>query len=211
MGKQQIGTMSAQALKKQYWRGAGEDLVTLGYAERVKRRKGCHQWYRILKALPRVEDFSIELGDHYTRPIIEWLDVIEEELNALKEEMEEWRDNMDGTGLESTEKYQEVEQCADELETALQDFDPELAANNPNLSGISVMVEPGALFVSCSYRAKKKRTSRYWRAQEVCNILSAIEKVVRAKKTPDKRVGEFAYLIHEVAGQVEDIDFPRAF
>ncbi len=211
MVKQQVGQLSSRALKKQYWRGAGEDLVTLGYAERVQRRKGCLQWYRVLKALPTGQDLDTEIRDHYTRPITEWLDVVDEELNALKEEMEEWRDNMDGTGLESTDKYQEVEECVDDLDAALEDFDPEVAASNPNLSGISVPVEPGSLFVSCNHRGKRKRIGRHWRAQEVCNILHAIEQAVRAKQSPDKQVGEFADLIRNVVHGADSIEFPSAF
>lgn len=211
MGKQQVGTVSSKTLNRWFWRGAGEDLVTLEYAERVQRQKGCLQWYRILKVLPSGRDLDEEIRDHYTRPITEWLDAADEELNALKEEMEEWRGNLDGTGLDSTDKYQEVEECVDELEAALAEFDPELAASNPNLSSISVMVEPGALFVSCRHRGKKKRTGRYWRAREVSNVLHAIEKAVREKKDPDKRVGGFANSIHAMNEKLEDIEFPSAF
>jgi chromosome segregation ATPase len=38
------------------------------------------------------------------------------EIDCLLEEIEEWRDNMQGTNLENTSKYQEVSDCADELE-----------------------------------------------------------------------------------------------
>ena len=39
------------------------------------------------------------------------------EIRNLAEEMGSWRDNMSGTNLESTDKYQRVEECADALET----------------------------------------------------------------------------------------------
>ncbi len=38
------------------------------------------------------------------------------EIEALKEEICSWRDNMEGTNLENTSKYQEVSECADMLE-----------------------------------------------------------------------------------------------
>jgi hypothetical protein len=38
------------------------------------------------------------------------------EIEALKDEMCSWRDNMEGTNLENTSKYEEVSECADALE-----------------------------------------------------------------------------------------------
>lgn len=40
------------------------------------------------------------------------------EVQALQEEIESWRDNMAGTNLESTDKYQQLEDCATTLESA---------------------------------------------------------------------------------------------
>lgn len=54
------------------------------------------------------------------------------EIESLKEEIEEWRDNMEGAGtnLETTEKFTTVSECADaldgiynDLESALQSVD----------------------------------------------------------------------------------------
>lgn len=45
------------------------------------------------------------------------------EVQALAEEMGNWRDNMGGTNLENTEKYQAVEQAADQLEQCADDID----------------------------------------------------------------------------------------
>lgn len=39
-----------------------------------------------------------------------------DEFEALKEEMESWRDNMSGTNLESTQKFQDVSDCCDALD-----------------------------------------------------------------------------------------------
>lgn len=38
------------------------------------------------------------------------------DLEDLKSEIGDWRDNMDGSGLENTDKFQEVSDCADELD-----------------------------------------------------------------------------------------------
>jgi len=51
-------------------------------------------------------------------------------VSDLADEMESWRDNMSGTNLENTEKYNTVDECAetlrsaaDEIETAKGDLD----------------------------------------------------------------------------------------
>jgi len=44
------------------------------------------------------------------------------EVESLAEEMGSWRDNMQGTNLESTDKYSRVEECADTLETISSDL-----------------------------------------------------------------------------------------
>ena len=45
------------------------------------------------------------------------------EVETLADEMESWRDNMSGTNLENTEKYQSVEECADILREAFDNID----------------------------------------------------------------------------------------
>jgi len=44
------------------------------------------------------------------------------EVEALAEEMENWRDNLEGTSLENTDKYSEVSDCADSLRQAVDAF-----------------------------------------------------------------------------------------
>jgi methyl-accepting chemotaxis protein len=39
-----------------------------------------------------------------------------DEIEALQEEMESWRDNMSGTNLETTSKYERVDEAASSLE-----------------------------------------------------------------------------------------------
>jgi DNA repair exonuclease SbcCD ATPase subunit len=38
------------------------------------------------------------------------------DIESLRDEITEWRDNMDGSGLENTSKYEEVSECADGLD-----------------------------------------------------------------------------------------------
>lgn len=41
------------------------------------------------------------------------------EINELKDEMESWRDNMSSANMEHLPKYEEVDECVNELENAL--------------------------------------------------------------------------------------------
>ena len=45
------------------------------------------------------------------------------EIETLADEMESWRDNMSGTNLENTEKYQSVDECAETLRSAFDDIE----------------------------------------------------------------------------------------
>ncbi|RJR27727.1 hypothetical protein C4561_01345 [candidate division WWE3 bacterium] len=44
------------------------------------------------------------------------------EIESLSEEMSSWRDNMNGTNLESTSKYETVSECADTLENVVSEL-----------------------------------------------------------------------------------------
>jgi len=45
------------------------------------------------------------------------------EIEALADEMDSWRDNMQGTNLENTEKYSRVEETADTLRQGYDDIE----------------------------------------------------------------------------------------
>lgn len=45
------------------------------------------------------------------------------EVESLRDEITEWRDNMSGTNLEHTAKYDELGECADELDEAVSNLE----------------------------------------------------------------------------------------
>lgn len=45
------------------------------------------------------------------------------EVESLRDEIIEWRDNMSGTNLEHTAKYDELGECADELDEAVSNLE----------------------------------------------------------------------------------------
>lgn len=52
------------------------------------------------------------------------------EIESLKEEMESWRDGMEGTGLENTSKFEEVSETADGLENGLSELESAVSDYN---------------------------------------------------------------------------------
>lgn len=49
----------------------------------------------------------------------EAIEAAKTDLEILADDMGNWRDNMDGTGLENTSKYEDVSDCADSLEQGI--------------------------------------------------------------------------------------------
>ena len=49
------------------------------------------------------------------------------EIENLKTELEDWRDNMSGTNLETTQKFEELEEAIDLLDTAQNDIESALS------------------------------------------------------------------------------------
>jgi hypothetical protein len=85
----------------------------------------------------------------------------------LRDEMTEWRDNMEGTGLESTDKFQAVSECADALENAaveekaqeVEDSIEEALQGKPFKAGCPEHVE-GQKCKRCGWDGKRRR---WWR------------------------------------------------
>jgi hypothetical protein len=198
-----------------YWKGAGEDLLALDLVEEMEHKKGCLQWYRICGTLPDKDVLDIMVKDHYTRSILTWFEAIEEELEELTGEMEEWRGNMQEGELDSTPKYAEVEEAEDDMKTVLERFAVirGFVDGSPSLGEITVAVHPRDLFVSCNHRAKVRRSGRAWRAKEVRSILDATERAARALKEPFSaaKTAEFANAVRDVSVGLEEVKFPTAF
>jgi len=204
---QQIGTASSVTLAARYWRGAGEDLVTLGYATRMRRRKGCPRWYRILKVLPEKKALAAEVDDHYTHGVDEWLKGVEAELRALKSEMSAFCGGIQGTGLDSTKWGRRIARAVGAVSGVLESIDhmPHLPAP---LCVRRVTVQPRDLFVSCCHRKGKRRHSKMWRAREVCSVLDAIARAASELEGRDRRAKGLTALIRDVERKLEDTDIP---
>jgi len=93
-------------------------------ADRASEQAG--QWTAAAEELRELDSEVEELGESKeeakledilgrAQSIVSGLDT--SELTALAEEMGSWRDNLQGTNLENTSKYSEVEETVDTLES----------------------------------------------------------------------------------------------
>ena len=130
-----------------------------------------------------------------------------DEIGSLAEEMGEWRDNMSGTNLESTSKYEDVDETASSLENI-----------HGNLEGQEMPNVMQSWPVEYSYIRPygKKPMSRYDRSSMACSALQAItdtfqiildaleekrEGITEGNRSPDESL-----LLVLDADQIKDLD-----
>ena len=117
------------------------------------------------------------------------------ELEMLKDEMREWEESLSGagTGLDSTQKYGDVSDCADTLECAFEEVDSIDAEALPETP----------LTVSYIYPRRRNNIGRSWRLGIVTAQLEAVGKSLGA--------GEDSDTLRTTAAELEGLDFPGMF
>lgn len=125
-----------------------------------------------------------------TETISEALEDAKFELSSLAEEMGEWRDNMEGTGLENTGRYEEISECADTLE----DLDSRLQ---------DVEIEDDREISYVWSHPYGRNLGRSWRAGRIAACLNAIADALN----DDENMAE----LQDIADQLEDLEFPGMY
>lgn len=114
------------------------------------------------------------------------------DLEILSEEMRTWADNMSGTALESTMKYEQVEDCASELEDAVS-----------NLENIVIPEELKSKELIFKYTMPTSRyIGRSWRAGQISSALQAVANALDAESGPE---------LQEIAETVGMTEFPGMY
>jgi len=126
-----------------------------------------------------------------TQTISEALEDAKFELSSLAEEMGNWRDNMEGTNLENTTRYEEISECADTLE----DLDSRLR---------DIEIEDDREITYTWSHPYGRSIGRGWRAGYVCAILNAIGD---ALSDNDESVAE----LQDIATELEGLEFPGMY
>jgi len=126
-----------------------------------------------------------------TETISEALENAKFELSSLADEMGEWRDNMEATGLENTTRYEEVMECADTLE----DLDSRLQ---------DIELEDDREITYTWSHPYGRNIGRSWRAGYVCAVLNAI---ADALSDNDENVAG----LQDIATELEGLEFPGMY
>lgn len=103
------------------------------------------------------------------------------ELESLQEEMETWRDNLSGTALENTEKFQTVSECADTLADGVQSIQDGIEELEGFLDGLEVEgLHADEKFTMTKLPPKAGRFKRFDRAVSLlAAVLDTIEQRLR--------------------------------
>lgn len=218
--------MGKVAVDHTYYYGAGVDLERLGLAERIEPARGDKgrarpAVYRVKLPLPdkaALEKMALE--KLYTKPLGEWYEDAKSDEESLRDEMTEWRDNMESNNMENVPKFDEVQQAAESMEAQ------ELPGEVPEaLAAIPVAVSPEVLLLTARHRHRKERTGRGWRHSENLGILEAVKDTLREhieklqeKDNPTDEEAElitdaedFLQEIETYTDEVESVDFPGMF
>lgn len=132
------------------------------------------------------------------------------EVSALREEMAEWKENIE-EHFAQTSKYEEVSECADALENVADEFES-------NLERLVVLLEASeagkALLDTTSVKIpRRKGTSRSGRLGDVTlSVATALTEIEKAGLSHED--SEIAGLLEEIGGQNDElvgIDFPGMY
>lgn len=188
-------TIGALALKNLY--DAYADHVLGGVCLlSLPRKKGARQTYKITSELPAKPEYTTLRDATFTRTVEDALSNAEGELESLRDEMTDWRDNMDGTGLENTDKYSEVEEAASELEGIKV---PEAPEGMPDIKFVFL---PDL----------SDRTGRAHRASRAAQELRHAAYAVRVTEDPTEiGLSDFADELEDFADELENVSFPGMF
>jgi hypothetical protein len=138
-----------------------------------------------------------------------------DDLRALQEEMQSWADNMQGTSLENTEKYQRVEEAATTLE----------AANN--IDEVNLPEDLSSKKITYSKMQNRNKKAPNSRAVRCTNAAVALRMVVdeirdwveEKQKELDEAddgsdlqtLSDYADEIENVCDDAENVEFPGMF
>jgi hypothetical protein len=225
-------------LHKLYWYGAAYELVRCGYAEDLtyaddapERKKGEVKKYRVLKELPDNEAFRTEVTEKFfTADVEDWVQQALEEIESIKDEMVDWRDNLESCeGLSQTSKADEVREAADALEYIdiprdledIPDFLQEQDDDDGNVTrpAFKVTLTP-MLSTVFSWRSRRNITGRTARLQDSGAMLNMCAEAIREETleekcpwTPEQQeeATELANSMEEIASEIEGIDCPGMF
>lgn len=134
------------------------------------------------------------------------------DVESLKEEMEEWRDNMENGNLGYTSKFEDVSSCADELESLHSDLDSVVTELE---EAIKEAERPELLKREITYvdRQPYGRGAARWLRLEnaIAPLRAAIEVLSREVPESEKDLHEKIREVDSTLDQASSVSFPGMY
>lgn len=188
------GEISQVKLTKTYGKHA---VRVLG--DRVKwARNG---WFSILKSLPTEDEFKALQKAAFTKPITDVVENAKSELESLRDELQEWYDNLPES-FQNGSKGDELQEAVSSLETATQD-DLEVPEW---LKDVKVFAVPG----DGTSRADRGSQAAY----ELRQAAEALDELFHDKGAMDEKYDEAVSLrdeLNSAADEAENVSYPGMY
>jgi len=213
------GVLTITKLKKMFDGYASRVLTMTGFLNQLERKKGAIRKYEIIQKLPTQVEYKTLRNKHFSYSVTDLVSGAISVFGELKDEMEEWRDNLDGTGLENTNKYSMVEAAAEQLEYCteeISEFDAVMEKIN------SAFGEGGDLkaVVLPTLRNRRCPDSRPNRLSDAVTEMEAAKEAIDDFKNAldEEKEQEFIQEIEYVIGELDEmisnaecVEFPGMF
>jgi len=138
------------------------------------------------------------------------------EIESLKEEIESWAENLEGNeGLSQTEKCQQVRDCADLLETAMQSL--EEAESSITEDAIKKKYEAVEIEYTEMVPYKGRGFPRWMRSNNAVTALEAVRDKIESDTKDEKDVAvkntmeSILESIDSAIGELSNADYPGMF
>jgi hypothetical protein len=206
--------VSIRFINKQYGAHARTILSRLDYIDEVEdddRKRGSMRKYKVLKALPTVEEFRQLRTKHFTSTVDSLMDDAFSEFESLKEELESWYENL-------PEQFQQGDK-GNMIEEAMNTLDQIDRPDIPDNAGtIEVYHQPAEKVESRSDRCSEAVSI----VQDIISALNDKAEELReaatgkseeeAKKEPDPDdLESFASDLESAIGDAESVEFPGMY
>ncbi|MEW6613966.1 MAG: hypothetical protein AB1401_00620 [Thermodesulfobacteriota bacterium] len=117
------------------------------------------------------------------------------DIEELRDEMESWRDNISGTGLESTEKYERVDDTADTLDRIVDALN-DITWMDIRESEVKFQVD------------QRKKAPRWLRLQNSVSALNAASEVI---DNIIENLNDIKESLDTAVSEADGVDFPTMY
>lgn len=200
-------------LSRRLWKGAGRELQSLGYTG-YPTGKGAAKRYTLDKDVPEASILRKQANSKlYTFSVEDRIGSASGIVDELRSEMEEWQSNMEAAEMDQVPKFEEVTECLDQLETAMQE-----------LEGLDIpesLLDVPVLVSRCGVKDGRSRGDRLGEAlDELISVVDVLREKAEELVDEDdsekaaeaaQEITEFAEEVNNAHSEAECIAFPGMY